>query len=116
MNHQVDTYLDNLNKWKKELARLRQIIANCGLNEEFKWMHPCYTYNKKNIVLIHEFKDYCAILFHKGALLKDAKNILGTTYNITPKRELQKIRYEFNRDLLSSYMLIINSFNCDTVG
>ncbi|PTM09537.1 MAG: hypothetical protein DA407_05610 [Bacteroidetes bacterium] len=76
MNHQVETYLDNLNAWKEELTRLRQIVANCGLVEEFKWMHPCYTYNKKNIVLIHKFKDYCAILFHKGTLLKDTKNIL----------------------------------------
>tara|TARA_R110002049_G_scaffold993_11_gene7300 strand:- start:86123 stop:86764 length:642 start_codon:yes stop_codon:yes gene_type:complete len=76
MNPEVDTYLDNLDKWQKELTRLRQIIATCGLTEAYKWMHPCYTYNKKNVLLIHEFKDYCAILFHKGALLHDSNTIL----------------------------------------
>ncbi|MFD2823367.1 DUF1801 domain-containing protein [Lacinutrix iliipiscaria] len=87
---EVDTYLERLNKWKKELTRLRQIINTCGLTEAYKWMHPCYTYNKKNIVLIHEFKDYCAILFHKGALLHDDKKILiQQTENIQSARQIR---------------------------
>lgn len=90
MNHEVDNYLDNLSKWKKELTKLRQIIAHCGLTEELKWMHPCYTYNKKNIVLIHEFKDYCAILFHKGVLLNDQNKILvQQTENTQSARQIR---------------------------
>ncbi|WP_323788114.1 DUF1801 domain-containing protein [Psychroserpens sp.] len=76
MNPKVDTYLENLTTWKKESKILREILTNCGLTEDFKWMHPCYTYKGKNIVLIHGFKAYCAILFHKGALLNDSKKIL----------------------------------------
>jgi uncharacterized protein YdeI (YjbR/CyaY-like superfamily) len=76
MNSKIDQYLNNAGKWQKELELLRKIILECGLNEEYKWMHPCYTYQKKNVVLIHDFKEYCAILFHKGALLKDAEKIL----------------------------------------
>jgi len=76
MNENVVKYLNNPNKWQKELRRFHELIVDCGLTEDFKWMHPCYTYKGKNIVLIHGFKDYCAILFNKGALLKDTKNIL----------------------------------------
>lgn len=76
MNQDVNTYLNSQKKWRNELTELRKIILECKLNEDFKWMHPCYTYNDKNIVLIHEFKDYCAILFHKGALLKDPEHLL----------------------------------------
>ncbi|WOD43930.1 DUF1801 domain-containing protein [Hwangdonia lutea] len=76
MNQEVNEYLNGLKKWQDELTKLREIILDCGLKEDFKWMHPCYTSNGKNIVLIHEFKDYCAILFHKGVLLKDSENIL----------------------------------------
>ncbi|PWK19571.1 DUF1801 domain-containing protein [Xanthomarina spongicola] len=90
MKPEVDTYLNNLNKWQKELTRLREIIVDCGLNEEYKWMHPCYTYKEKNIVLIHEFKNYCAILFHKGALLSDQKNILvQQTENTQSARQIR---------------------------
>ena len=76
MKEKVDTYLDSLEKWQVELTELRQIILDCGLTEDYKWMRPCYNHKDKNIVLIHEFKNYCAILFHKGALLKDTENIL----------------------------------------
>lgn len=76
MNQDVNKYLTNLKKWKAELTKLREIIVECGLHEDFKWMHPCYTDQGKNIVLIHGFKNYCAILFHKGVLLKDSENIL----------------------------------------
>lgn len=93
MNKEVDKYLDNLDKWKKELTRLRDIIVDCGLTEEFKWMHPCYTYKKKNVLLIHEFKDYCAILFHKGALLNDSENILvQQTENTQSARQIRFTR------------------------
>ncbi len=90
MNLEVGTYLDNLNKWKTELTRLRDVIADCGLTEEFKWMHPCYTYKENNILLIHEFKDYCAILFHKGALLQDTKGLLvQQTKNTQSARQIR---------------------------
>lgn len=90
MNKEVEKYLNSLKKWQEELIRLHKLILDCGLTEEFKWKHPCYTYNKKNIVLIHEFKDYCAILFHKGALLKDPKNILvQQTENTQSARQMR---------------------------
>ena len=72
------------------MTKLRAIISECGLKEEFKWMHPCYTDNGKNIVLIHEFKDYFAILFHKGVLLKDPENILvQQTENVQSARQIR---------------------------
>ena len=90
MNEEVNKYLNGLKKWKTELTKLREIILECGLKEEFKWMHPCYTDNGKNIVLIHEFKDYCAILFHKGVLLKDPENILvQQTENVQSARQIR---------------------------
>lgn len=95
MNKEVDKYLGNLDKWQQELTRLREIIAECGLTEEFKWMHPCYTYKGKNILLIHEFKEYCAILFHKGALLSDSENILvQQTENTQSARQIRFIGVE----------------------
>jgi len=75
MISEVNEYLSKAGKWQKELALLRTLILDCGLTETYKWKHPCYTYKKNNIVLIHEFKDYCAILFQKGVLLKDTENI-----------------------------------------
>lgn len=90
MNVKVDRYLNTLEKWKDELAKLRKIILDCRLTEEFKWMHPCYTYKGKNIVLIHEFRDYCAILFYKGVLLKDSKKVLvQQTKNIQSARQIR---------------------------
>ncbi|MCA0366217.1 MAG: YdeI/OmpD-associated family protein [Bacteroidetes bacterium] len=65
-----------IHEWQNELKTLRRIVRECGLVEDFKWMHPCYTYNGKNIVLIHNFNNYCALLFPKGVLLKDPENIL----------------------------------------
>src|SRR5262249_6109466 len=76
MNPKIDGYLRKAKKWQEEMERLRTIILDCQLNEELKWGKPCYTFQKSNIVLIHGFKDYCALLFFKGALLKDAKGIL----------------------------------------
>lgn len=76
MNPKVDDFLSKAEKRKEEYEKLRNIVLDCELTEEFKWMHPCYTFNKKNVVLIHGFKEYCALLFHKGALLKDPHGIL----------------------------------------
>lgn len=90
MNKDVNKYLNELKKWKEELIKLREIVLSCELKEEFKWMHPCYTDNEKNIVLIHEFKNYCAILFHKGALLKDPENLLvRQTENVQSARQIR---------------------------
>ena len=69
MNPKVDWFFNKATKWQKEYEVLRKIILDCGLNEELKWGCPCYTYNKKNIILIHGFKGYCAVLFFKGSLL-----------------------------------------------
>ena len=71
MNPKVDFYFVKAKKWQKELEQLRKTCLDCGLTEELKWGVPCYTFEKSNIVLIHAFKDYCALLFFKGVLLKD---------------------------------------------
>ena len=76
MNPKVDEYLRKAKKWQEELEKLRMIILDCGLTEELKWGNPCYTFQKSNVVIIHGFKEYCALLFFKGALLNDAKGIL----------------------------------------
>ena len=90
MNPAVDFYFDKAEKWKKEVTKLREIILSTGLQEECKWGVPCYTYNNKNIVLIHDFKEYCAILFHKGALLQDPENILiQQTKNVQSARQVR---------------------------
>ncbi|OAS89161.1 MULTISPECIES: DUF1801 domain-containing protein [Metabacillus] len=90
MNPKVDEYLSKAEKWKEESEKLRKIVLDCELTEEFKWMHPCYTFEKKNIVLIHGFKEYCALLFHKGALLKDAHGILiQQTENVQAARQIR---------------------------
>ncbi|MEK3719708.1 YdeI/OmpD-associated family protein [Paenibacillus sp. FSL H8-0034] len=90
LNPKVDTYLSKATKWKEEYGKLRNIVLDCELTEEFKWMHPCYTFQNKNIVLIHGFKEYCALLFHKGALLKDAHGILiQQTENVQAARQIR---------------------------
>ena len=90
MNPKVDEFLGKAKKWKEEYEKLRNIVLDCELTEEFKWMHPCYTLEKKNIVLIHGFKEYCALLFHKGALLQDAHGILiQQTENVQAARQIR---------------------------
>src|SRR6478736_7772236 len=87
-NPKVDFYFDKEKKWQKEIERLRTIILDCGLTEELKWGCPCYTFNESNIVLIHVFKEYCAFLFFKGALLNDANGILiQQTENVQSARQ-----------------------------
>lgn len=76
MNPKVDLFLSKAAKWEKEMTLLRSIVLESELTEDYKWMHPCYTLQGKNVVLIHGFKAYCALLFHKGALLKDPEGIL----------------------------------------
>ncbi len=89
-NPKVDEFLSKAEKWKGEFEKLRQIVLDCELNEDFKWKHPCYTFENKNIVLIHGFKEYCALLFHKGALLKDPNGILiQQTENVQAARQIR---------------------------
>jgi uncharacterized protein YdeI (YjbR/CyaY-like superfamily) len=90
MNPKVDAYLSKSLKWQQEMMKLRMIILDCQLTEELKWGVPCYTFQKSNIVLIHEFKEYCAILFVKGALLHDANGILiQQTENVQAGRQIR---------------------------
>ena len=90
MNPKVDQYLRRTKKWQKEMEKLRRISLGCGLTEELKWGKPCYTFQNSNIVLIHGFKEYCALLFFKGALLKDAKGILvQQTKNVQAARQIR---------------------------
>lgn len=107
-NPRVDVFLSKTDKWQKEYAKLRKIVLDCGLTEELKWGQPCYTDDGKNIVLIHGFKEYCALLFMKGALLKDSKGILiqqtanvqsGRQIRFTSMREITKME-----PILSAYI------------
>ena len=89
-NPKVDFYFDKVEKWQKELEQLREIALDCQLTEELKWGTPCYTLGKSNIVLIHEFKEYCAFLFFKGALLKDTNGILiQQSENVQAARQIR---------------------------
>src|SRR5438093_12077107 len=90
MNPKVNGYLRKAKKWQKEFEKLRTIVLDCGLTEELKWGCPCYTFQKSNIVLIHGFKEYCALLFFKGALLNDANGILiQQTENVQAARQIR---------------------------
>ncbi len=90
MNPKVDFYFSKAKKWQEEIKRLRTIVLDCGLTEELKWGCPCYTFEKSNIVLIHVFKEYCALLFFKGALLNDANDILiQQTKNVQAARQIR---------------------------
>ena len=90
MNPKVNAYINRTKDWQKELEELRNITLDCGLTEELKWGCPCYTFQKKNVVLIHVFKEYCAFLFFKGALLKDPKGLLiQQTENVQVARQIR---------------------------
>ena len=90
MNPKVDFYFEKEKKWQDEIKQLRTILLDCGLTEELKWGCPCYTFEKSNIVLIHDFKEYCALLFFKGALLTDPKGILvQQTANVQSARQVR---------------------------
>src|SRR5688572_5363889 len=104
MNPLVDFYFSKAKKWQEELEQLRVIVLDCGLNEELKWGVPCYTLQESNIVLIHVFKEYCALLFPKGALLKDANGILvQQTENSQAARQ---IRFTDVRQIVEMELLL----------
>ena len=107
MKTEADHFFEKAQKWQEEFQLLREIICqNKSLEEDYKWMHPCYTFGGKNIVLIHGFKDYCAILFHKGALLKDSKGILiQQTENVQSARQ---IRFSNIEQIIKLKPIIIN--------
>ena len=101
MNPNVDFYFNKAKNWQEELEKLRMVVLDCGLTEELKWGVPCYTLQKSNIVLIHVFKEYCALLFFKGALLNDTHDILiqqtkntqaGRQIRFTNVREIVKMK------------------------
>ncbi|MBN8703414.1 MAG: YdeI/OmpD-associated family protein [Bacteroidetes bacterium] len=97
MNPKVDFYFNRAQKWQAELEKLRTIVLDCALQEDVKWGVPCYNFQKKNIVLIHVFKEYCALLFFKGALLKDTNSILvQQTKNVQAARQ---IRFTSEREI-----------------
>lgn len=88
--NQIDAYFEKPRKWQAEELKLREMVLSCDLTEEYKWMHPCYTIAGANIVLIHGFKDFCALLFMKGALLKDEQGILvQQTENVQAARQIR---------------------------
>ncbi|SHL70628.1 YdeI/OmpD-associated family protein [Chryseobacterium polytrichastri] len=90
MNPKVDFFFDKAKQWQKEFEKLRAIALNTGLDEELKWGCPCYTYHGKNIFLIHGFKEYCALLFFKGALLSDSHSILiHQSENVQAARQIR---------------------------
>ena len=89
-NPKVDFYFDKAEKWQAAIEQLRTIVLDCGLTEKLKWGVPCYTLQNSNIVLIHDFKEYCALLFFKGALLNDVNGILvQQTKNVQAARQIR---------------------------
>ncbi|MGO8996995.1 MAG: YdeI/OmpD-associated family protein [Polyangiaceae bacterium] len=90
MNPKVDSFLKRQDKWRAEFEKLREILLDSGLTEDLKWGQPCYALDGKNVALIHGFKEYCAILFIKGALLQDAKGVLiQQTKNVQAGRQIR---------------------------
>jgi len=90
MNPKVDFFFENAKQWQKEFEKLRAILLDTGLEEDLKWGCPCYTYNGRNIILIHGFKEYCALLLFKGALLQDTDNILiQQSENVQAARQIR---------------------------
>lgn len=108
MNPTVDWFFSKKSKWQDEYSELRMFILDIGLNEELKWGCPCYTLENDNIVLIHGFKDYCALLFMQGALLKDTKKLLvQQTKNVQSARQLRFKSIDDvikNRTIIKSYI------------
>lgn len=89
-NPKVDAYFSRAENWREELENLRTIVLDCPLTEELKWGNPCYTFRKSNVVLIHAFKEYCALLFFKGVLLDDVNGILiQQTENVQAARQIR---------------------------
>ncbi|HYR76423.1 MAG TPA: DUF1801 domain-containing protein [Pyrinomonadaceae bacterium] len=108
MNPKVDFYFNKAKEWHEEIKKLRMIVLDCQLTEELKWGVPCYTFEKRNIVLIHVFKEYSALLFVKGALLNDAKGILiQQTKNVQAARQ---VRFTNVRQILPHFAFIRTPF------
>lgn len=108
-NPEVDDFLSKVTSWKNEFVKLREIVLQCGLTEDFKWRHPCYTLDDKNILIIHGFKEYCAILFVKGVLLKDPEGILiRQTENVQAGRQIRFTGLQDVLDLESSIKAYIH--------
>lgn len=100
MNQKVEIFFSKKTKWQKEYEKLRAIIMGCGLTEDFKWMHPCYSLEDANIVLIHGFKEYCALLFFKGVLMNDKKEVLiQQTKNVQEARQIRFTNLQEINDL-----------------
>ena len=109
MNPKVDFYFDKAKQWQQEIERLRTIVLDCGLAEELKWGCPCYTLGESNIVLIHVFKEYCALLFFKGALLNNADGILiQQTENVQAARQ---IRFTNIREIIEQEYILKKIIN-----
>jgi uncharacterized protein YdeI (YjbR/CyaY-like superfamily) len=108
MNPKVDFYFNKAEKWQEEIEQLRLIALDCGLTEELKWGCPCYTYRESNIVLIHVFKEYCAFLFFKGALLSDTHQLLiQQTENVQAARQVRFTHIDeitAQRNILKTYI------------
>ena len=94
----VDFFFNRAKKWKEEFEKLRTIILDCGLSEELKWGKPCYTFQKSNVVVIQGFKEYCALMFFKGALLKDANGVLSKIGEHT--QAARQIRFTIVREIV----------------
>lgn len=104
MNPKTDWFFSKQTKWKEAYSALRMLVLDCGLTEELKWGCPCYTVGKSNIVLIHGFKEYCALLFMQGALLKDTKQkLVQQTENVQSARQ---IRFKSVEEILKSKSII----------
>ncbi|MEQ8674782.1 MAG: YdeI family protein [Aggregatilineales bacterium] len=89
-NPKVDAFMGREKQWQEEFEALRTILLDCPLTEELKWGQPCYTFQDKNVVLMHGFNEYCALLFHKGVLLKDPEDILiQQTENVQSARQIR---------------------------
>ncbi|HYX27116.1 MAG TPA: YdeI/OmpD-associated family protein [Pyrinomonadaceae bacterium] len=117
-NPKVDFFFRKAKTWRDEYQKLREIVLGCGLTEELKWGCPCYTLEKKNIVLIHGFKEYCAMLFFKGALLKDPNRLLiQQTANVQSSRQMRFTdvrQIEKLRKILKGY--IAEAIEIETAG
>lgn len=112
MNPKVDWFFNKAEKWQEEFEKLRTIVLECGLTEELKWGCPCYTFQKSNIVLIHGFKEYCALLFFKGALLDDPNGILvQQTENVQSARQ---IRFAHIREIFDLEP-VVKAYICEAV-
>lgn len=118
MNPKVDFFFNKATAWQAEYEKLRTFALDCGITEELKWGVPCYTINDSNVVLIHGFKEYCALLFHKGVLLKDTHNILiQQTENVQSARQMRftsLAQIEELESIIKSY--IFEAVEVETAG